>query len=339
MGVDGENITTGGNVLSAQETLEHIANALNRAAEAYSGKPVTDPDDPEVLLDVFPNPKAPGMDRRADVVSEDLGEREAAFRAAMADLGPGRRHDHDAAAAGLNPGFTAVFETGTGPKTWTELEMMVHCPVAPGVVILAATKERKLKPDERTATAKLLDIPEDRVGDDEYTVTHQIAWRRLPGFKPLVEPLPYAYDAEGNVSLGVDDDDSLFTHIGTLDNGKTPVVMMRVDRVYKDSSRQEYQQPGDHAKMLAIARLIQRDGGSEVAFYTSATYRPSRIVSALRAARSMPGMRFEVLSYGTEHFAATKREAVTNPKIGQLAGEAYRTAEAYIAFLDESEEA
>lgn len=335
-----------GNVLplSVQETVDHMTNALNRAAEAYLGRP----GDPLEL----PDPKAAGMDRRADIPSADLpSDREAVFRDAVAEFGPGRATDENAGAVGLGEGYTAVFEGGQVQKMVAQLEVALNDPVTPpGSVILAASPERRLDQKERASTARILnrrfniDLAEDDVPDTEYGVARFIA-EHLEGFEQHEADLDYNYTLNGNTAPGGDEakpeERGRFRHVGTIGGGNIPVVLLRIDReYYEGNSERKYRLLDDHGKMRLIAQLLREEGSDiqQVGLVTGATYLPSRLMDSMRTEREF-GMPVRVISYGTETLARVKGEpAATPPKIGQLAGEAHLAWQRLQAFIAETQQ-
>ncbi len=312
----------GSNVLTDQQRLEtvlDIAEAITHATDAYSGEVGRSP------FDVFPDPQAPGVHSRADVkVKAGQPADESAFRLAMLELGAGRHEDLDATQAGLNEGYLALIEGGTWAKMFAELTMVRFNSISTGAVVIAASQEKEVKQTEREEMARQLKMPLSAVGKTEYEIACQVA-ARMPGFQPAKGKIPYSYDINGNIIEGVDVADSPFTCIGTYDKEHVPVYVMDVIRQYTDESHTRYAQIDDYAKVRLLTQMWQWQGGKEVALVTSHLY-PSRKIGAMRAARALPGMRIQVLSYGAESIANARGLQVSQPTVDQLAGEAFSVA-------------
>jgi hypothetical protein len=283
----------------------HMQQALARAVEAVTGNPEADP------LEVFPDPRS--KERREDVVfgADNLTpEQEADFRAAMAELGPGREESTGAQQAGLLEGYNALLEGGQVHKMMTELELVLGDEVQPRQIIITGGV-RELVDKEKELTAKLLGVEVDEVGNTEFDVACQVI-KLHPKFEPFPEgaqgflgrvpgKVDAAYNLESNPSeycigprtnTGLNGPDQ-FVQLGTIAGGK-PAIAMRVDR-FPDPAHPDdpskYIQPSNAQKIGFAAGFVEdeditnygRAVVNSVALVTSATYEPTCTLAALKA--------------------------------------------------------
>ncbi len=345
------------------ETIVRMNQAIMRATEAVCGDPQANP------LEVFPNPE--DKERREDVVfGADLTpEQEADFRAAMAELGPGRQTDkgldllrlsnanRERYCDNFTPGqyeWKAVLEAGQLHKGMAELELVLAQPLQPSLIVVTAAPGRIIGEKEKALSARLLKIPVEEVGDNEYEVYCQFL-QSHPRFKPLpegVEHLPFGYDlGEGSRKEGfgvspMNRGNGQFVRLGSFGEIHTfddlvrpiPLVMIRVDRFpdpnFPDDPS-KYIQPNNAQKMCYAANLNMRPDYKavdiNVGFVTSATYQPSCELAADEAVSNFEyseyGMTAQVLTYGAERLAVVKGEESYTPAVNQLAAEAYKVAD------------
>jgi len=298
------------------EIISKYEASLDRAVLAVSGEVGTS------INDVFPNPRS--EERRADVAFDDsVVYDEEAFRAAMAEMGPGRVENRGAKEVGLQEGYVALVEAGQAHKIVAELNVIFNKDeIAPSAVIIAASSERILPEQERIVTAGVLGIDQDSVGRTEYDISRQSLLSQ-PGFEQAEdEILPYSYDSEGALVPG--EDSQQFVKVGSL-NG-ADVVLMRIDREYNEDG--SYSQLDNIAKMNVISDILSEQGNdsTEIGFATSATYEPSNVVSSFHS-QSETSRPTKVISYGTQELAGVKGGEPTLPALNQLAGEAYKVAQ------------
>lgn len=351
MSVDGEHMAAGGNVLPSLDLMEA---AIRDATDAYFGEPGHDPLE-------LPDPKAAGVERRADITSEELpDDREARLRAAMDRLGPGREGDVDAETAGLSDGYTAVVEAGQAHKIIAQLEVIFRELRRPGAarpraIILAASPDRKIGPDERALTARVLSSENERfreedVPENEYELARLILGRmngfsnrRYAEFAQDGEfDMGYNYTLQGDPAPGGEaakpEERGRFMCIGVIGN-EIPAILLRIDReYYEEAGKTKYRQLDDLGKMRLIAQQLQQGGASvqEVGLVTGAAYLPSRTIAAAQVEQET-GVTVRVVSYGTATLARVKKEIAVKPlSVGQLAGEARLAEQRRRAFLGEA---
>lgn len=203
-------------------------------------------------------------------------------------------------------------------------------------------------------------IPEDKLPKNEYEMVEVIA-RQMSGFKQANrlrkgrDVVPVAYVGESTVeavdeqhqkvtgtSYTIDrvDRDSRnatgqFRHLGWRRPADTNVLqevfLMRIDRQHPIPGSNEYVRPGPSEVLalvsdaLALSFAFGHDKESNIAFYTSSTYRVSRSADAARATLTDPYGRTVVLAeYGARHLAVVNG---TEPKpvgVAQLPGEIHK---------------
>jgi hypothetical protein len=286
------------------ETLQ-MQQALARATEAVAGNPNADP------LQVFPDPRS--KECREDVVfdADNLTpEQETDFRAAMAELGPGRKESIGAQQADLPEGYNAVLEGGKVPKFLAELELVLADPVQPRQLVITGGI-RPIPDKEKELTAKLLGIEVDEVGDTEFDVECQAIklhpkFESFPeGVKGFLGRVPGKVDAAYNLESNPDEycigprmgsdlsGPDQFVELGMIAGGK-PVIAMRVDRFpdpENPDDASKYIQPSTAQKIGFAAGFVEdediinygRDVVNCVALVTSATYEPTCTLAALKA--------------------------------------------------------
>jgi hypothetical protein len=239
-----------------------------------------------------------------------MPEQETEFRAAMAELGPGREESIGAQEKGLPEGYTAVLEGGQVHKFLAELELVLADTVQPRQLIITGGV-RPIPDKEKELTAKLLGIPVDEVGDTEFEVECQ-AIKLHPKFEPFPEgvrgflgrvpgKVDAAYNLESNpdeycisprMFAGLSGPDQ-FVELGTIAGGK-PVIAMRVDRFpdpENPDDASKYIQPSNAQKIGFATGFVEdeditnygRDVVNCIALVTSATYEPTCTLAALKA--------------------------------------------------------
>lgn len=327
--------------VSENSEVLRMQQAIARATEAVAGDPNDGP------LKVFPNPKS--KERREDVVfdADNLSsEQEACFRAAMAELGPGREDDKGLDISRLsnegsetrNPDhdpdkyeWEAVLEGGQGHKVKSELDLVLEQDILPGMIVLSGSPDRILPDAEKEITAKVLGIKVSEVADTELGVERQVAECHKE-FVADSEETPLPTDLAQNPDrYGVAPEhvatDGQFTRIGTIRN--IPIVLMRTDRFPDPEGVKDYIAT-TNAEKISMVRAVQNNAfDRNIALVTSATYEPSCELEALEAVENLPvGTTAQVISYGTKRLAKVKgEEEVKPPALNQLAGTAYKTAE------------
>ncbi len=318
-----------------------MQQTLDRATEAVNDDPEKGP------LDVFPNPRS--KERREDVVfdADNLTpKQETDFRTAMAELGPGREDDKGLDVCRLsnegsearNPNhdpkkyeWDTALEGGQGHKVKSELELVLEQEILPAMIVISGSPDRLIGDTEKEITAKVLGIEISKVAGTELGVERQVAecheeFVADPEETPLPSDLAQNPDHYGVVPEHIATDGQ-FTRIGTIRN--IPVVLMRTDRFPDPEGVKDYI-PTTNAEKISMVRAIQNDEfDRNIVLVTSATYEPSCELEALEAVEKLPvGTTAQVISYGTQRLAKVKgEEEAKPPKLNQLAGTAYKTAE------------
>lgn len=191
-----------------------------------------------------------------------------------------------------------IGEGGTGPKMFKQLEMLKSSEMYPEVVVLAATDERAIPEaddpaSERQATATILELPMQEVGETEYKVAEQLA-RKFLVARPADQDLPLRYDIEGGqltpLTDGVAGD---FRLIGYTEAGK-PIVLMNVRRQYGEESG-VYKALGVTGTYRAVAELLKSEqfrthipntAVDTICFASSTLYAPTRTLDLLASRKS-----------------------------------------------------
>lgn len=288
-----------------------MSASLSRSVEAVTGNPSDNP------LEVFPNPRS--AERRSDVAfDEENVADEVGFRAAMAELGPGRMEDLTPEQAGLSEGYVAVHEAGQSHKLVSQLQVMLESSITPSAVVITASKDRVLPDAEREQTAQVIGLAVDEVGKTEYEVSRQV----IRAFGEFMEGDTYElhrYNAAGEVVEG--DDASVVLHTeGSL--GGIDVLFMEIGREYNEDGT--YVQLNNEGKMSAISAALD-ESEAQIGFYTSATYEPGNKVEALLS-EEKTGREAKVVTYGVNRLAAVKGQEPAQPSLSQLAAEAHKVA-------------
>ncbi len=322
----------------ASETLDKQAHALAEAVEAV---------DPHAgnksIFEIFPEPG----ERRADTEFSLPAEDEVRFREAMAKLGIGRETNLTAAEVGLHNGYVAIIEGGQAHKMAAELAVILQGDIQPSLIVIAASADRVIPPvgadkvQERETTARILGLSPDEVGGTEYEVARQVI-ESIPKFTKIYKDIDTgaAYDMNGELlepkRAGEESEKpGQFAQIGWLDIDNrdhygTSVNLLRIDREYKDDKT--YKTLGAKGLMVFIDRFLRSlRAEGDIGFVTSATYQPSREIDAVSAMleveRAGASVNVGVITYGTRELAEVKKENVPQPPaLGQLAGEAHKTA-------------
>lgn len=282
--------------LDQTSEIERIQQALHRATEAI--KPGGDP------FEVFPNPR--DKERSADIVwGANLStEQEEGFRAAMAEIGPGRTHNVGAEHWGLEDNnFVALTEGGQPHKMIAELNVLLGSdddhPVAtrPAAYVVSGSPDRDLNETEQAISKALLGV----AGKNEQEVA-ELAVSTRSEFTP-VEPVALHDGIKWSM-----------TWFGMLDG--RPVYSMGIKRLDPDGEKQP--KVTTKEKMEIVSEIVD---GIPVAFATGATTVPSAEVAAHDS-----DVEVFVLSYGIEELAKVKGTDPIPPAINQLGAEAYKTA-------------
>ncbi len=305
----------------AQALLNQVDSVLGRAVEVLVPEKAG-----ERPLEVFPSP----TEVRDDAQPLSLfPEQEAEARGIVVEFGFGRETDMTLSEQGLF-GAHVIIEGGQPHKIMAEAKMVLDDTASmPATIVFSASKSRTVSSGAERTSADRLGVGAD--GEyTEYDVARRIA-EQLDGFVALDqdEVMPFGYDIHHAQAL-VEEPTGQLTTIGYV--GKTPVVLLRVDREdYTDESgNPKYRLQPTTADLMRIVGAVGTTLGDEkspVAFVTSATYQPSRMVDGAIAALGNQRI-VGVATYGTARLAAVKGEAVPAPaSLNQLPGELHKTAE------------
>lgn len=194
----------------------------------------------------------------------------------------------------------------------------------PSRLYFAATPHRKItSPAEAASAERLL----GEVPATEYDVAKAMA-QQLQGFVAEEYDLPYGYDIHNNFAV-TNETTGQFKMVGWV--GKTPVVLMRIDReYYMEGDQQKYRNQPGTADVVQIVDAVQRQDGdvlSPIGLVTSATYEPSRQIDCTRAGLAVQ-RPVGVAAYGTARLSAVKGEDAPVPAaLNQLPGELYKVSE------------
>jgi hypothetical protein len=306
----------------AEQILANSEQALRAAVEAVN--PLTPDADP---LEVF-NP-ATEVRNEASSIGENftLSERqEHDLRKAASELGFERSTDVMASTLGLK-GAHVIIEGGQPHKMVAEAALIVDdLEALPTTLVFSGSPYRAISSDTEKASAR------KQFGEapaTEYDAARKVA-ERLANFEPLSEDeiLPIGYDIHDGFAL-VNEATGQFMQIGTV-NG-TPVVMMRIDREpYVEDGKNKYRNQPETADVIKIVEAItsmQGDTLLPIAFVTSATYQPSRAVSAATVALEKNRV-VGVPTYGTARLAEVNGTDIPEPKrLDQLPGELHKVAQ------------
>jgi hypothetical protein len=303
----------------AEQLLRQNQEALAAAVAIIS--PETPDADP---LTVLP---APGELRAEDQGLNLTTEQESQLRIVAAEFGFGRETDLTLGEQGIR-GAHVIIEGGQAHKVMAEALMVLEDKVAtPSTLIFTATPYRNItNVEERISTSRLL----GHSNATEYDMVHDLI-TSLPGFEPNEEiELPMGYDIHDEFTVS-DQANGQFKLLGTINNA--PVVLLRVDReeYAGDDGTTKYRKQPNTADIMSIVDGISAMQGDEllpVAFVTSATYQPSRMLDAV-AVGLRTGRPMGIATYGTARLAAVKGKGEATPApapINQLPGELHKMA-------------
>lgn len=298
---------------AAEQMLQHNKELLHFAVSVINpNNPNADP------LSVLP---AAG-EVRAEDAGLDLSDSQVTkLRSIAAELGYGRETDLTLTEQGLY-GAHVIIEGGMAHKVMAEALMVLEDATAtPTSLIFSASPHRNIEiPAEIVSTERIL----GETKATEYDMVRDLI-EMLPGFEADIEiPLDASYDVLDNFAVGRSSSNQ-FVVMGTI--GKTPVVLMRVDKVRIPGTIQ-YKQPGaaDIMRIVSDVSTQQGDKVWPVAMATSATYQPSRSVDAAIVGLET-GRRVGLATYGTDRLAKVKGEVAPEPApANQLPGELHKMA-------------
>jgi len=305
----------------ASKLLARVDETLGRAVEILAPNNTG-----ERPLDVFPDPK----EVRADAEPLDLTtEQESEVRALVAELGFGRETDLTLSEQGLF-GAHVIIEGGQPHKIRAEAEMVLGDTASvPATIVFSASKNRKISSEAERASAERLGVG-SAAEYSEYDVARRVA-EQLPGYMPLEqdEVMSFGYDIHNGHAVVEEPTGQLIT-IGYI--GKTPVVLLQVDRedYVDENGKSKYRlqpTPADLMKIVDTVSTTLGDENSPVAFVTSATYQPSRMVDGAIAALESH-RTIGVATYGTKSLAEVKGDTIPAPApLNQLPGELRKAAQ------------
>lgn len=301
----------------AEQLLRQNQEALAAAVAIIS--PETPEADP---LTVLP---APGELRAEDQGLNLTTEQESQLRIVAAEFGFGREADLTLSEQGIR-GAHVIIEGGQAHKVMAEaLTVLEDEEATPSTLIFTATPYRNItNAAEVASTERLLGEPKAT----EYDMVRDLIVS-LPGFEPGEErELPVGYDIHDGFTV-TDQSSGQFVLLGTIN--KAPIILMRIDReeYVGDDGSNKYRKQPNAADIMGIVDSIsalQDDELLPVAFVTSATYQPSRMLDAVTTGFRI-GRPMGVATYGTARLAAVKGEATPSPApINQLPGELHKMA-------------
>lgn len=287
------------------ESIRTMQVAVEKAADIVGG-PGSNP------LEVFPDPTE--KERRADIVwGDNFTENEqAAFRAVVAELGPGREDNVGPAEIGIETSnYVALFEGGQAHKMVAQLNLVDNPnTVKPAAFILSGSTGRSISDAEIQSAAKTLGIEVSDVATNEAQLALQAVQLR-EGFIPKSSPEM------------IEETEAYSIHtVGTLHS--VPVNIMGIHRLPREDGG--YIQISNQEKIEVVGGMLGSEGlDTPVVFATSATYQPSNAIAAARA-EAASGIEVHVITYGTHELARVKGTEPAKPSIAQLGAEAYKTA-------------
>lgn len=301
---------------NAERMLDQAQEALQQAVAIVS--PETPNADP---LEIFP---APGEVRAEDAGLSLDPEQEQGLREIAARFGFGRETDLTLSEQGIR-GAHVVIEGGQAHKVLAEAQLVLEDEAAtPTTLIFATSPYRKITGEAEVAsTTRILgESPET-----EYEMVRTLI-SKLPGFEPTEEwEMPYSYDISDGFVVDQHSEGQFIT-LGMI--GKMPVVLMRIDREnYEEDGKPKFRNQPGTTEVLRIVEaicLLQNDPLLPLAFATSATYQPSRMVDAI-AVSLKTDRPAGLVTYGTARLARVKGEATPAPApANQLPGELHKLA-------------
>ncbi len=305
-----------------ERLLAQYTVALDEAVQVGYGA------DPETTdwLEVFPEPTTP---RDAAPLPEWTDEQAGREREIVDSFGVNRETDRTITEVGLR-GAHAVYQAGQPHKIRAEVEAVLEdAGAAPSSHIFCGNPSRRITNagEQESARRQLGFVPET-----EYDVARLIA-EQMPGFVPRAggdEVWGLSYDIDSDFATGQEATGQfvLIGHIGNPDQGGKPVVMFRVDQapVSEPGQRPKQPTPSDTMRIISEAQSFLGDEDTPLAFVTSATYRPSTEVEAIRAGLAT-GRIIGVPAYGRAHLARVKGDQAPQPVgLNQIPGELHAMA-------------
>ncbi len=305
----------------AYELLAQVDGVLGRAVEILAPEKAG-----ERALDIFPSPTEVRDDAKPLSLSP---EQESEARGIVAEFGFGRETDLTLSEQGLF-GAHVIIEGGQPHKIMAEAKMILDDVTSmPATIVFSASMNRTISSGAERASAERLGVGAN--GEyTEYDVARRVA-EHLDGFVALEkdEIMSFGYDIHDEHAM-VERPTGQFITIGHI--GKTPVVVLRVDRedYIDENGKPKYRLQPTAADLMKIVDGVSTtlgDANSPVAYVSSATYQPSRMVDAAIAALGSQ-RTMGVATYGTARLAVVKGEAMPAPApLNQLPGELHKTAE------------